>query len=328
LITMADLAIAAQGLSKTYRLGFRARKVKALADLELAVTPGSIYGFVGPNGAGKSTTIKILVGLVRPSAGGATLFGQPVADPRARLAVGYLPENPTFHDFMRPLEVMRYLGRLSGLSGADLDTRAEALLERVGLAGSRDLTVRKFSKGMVQRLGLAQALIHDPPLLVLDEPMSGLDPIGRKEVRDLVLELGRQGKTIFFSTHILSDVETICDRVGMLLHGRLVREGALGSLLDGTVRSVELRCSGLTDGAAAEVRARANDGGPIPEGHVFSFDTLEAASSGAALVLARGGRLLSLQPHRETLEETFVRLASAAGVRGEGAAAEARSAVG
>jgi ABC-2 type transport system ATP-binding protein len=314
---MPDLAIEARGLSKTYRLGFRARKVKALADLDLAVAPGSIYGFVGPNGAGKSTTIKILVGLVRPSAGVATLFGRPITDPAARLAVGYLPENPSFHDFMRPLEVMRYLGRLSGLGGADLDRRSEALLEKVWLAGARDLTVRKFSKGMVQRLGLAQALVHDPPLLVLDEPMSGLDPIGRKEVRDLVLELARQGKTIFFSTHILSDVETICDRVGMLLAGRLVREGTLSSLLDGSVRSVEVRCAGLSASAAAEVRALASAGGAVPEGHAFTFPSLEEAGAGAALALRNGGRLLSFQPQRETLEETFVRLASAEGVAGE-----------
>jgi ABC-2 type transport system ATP-binding protein len=314
---MSDLAIAAHGLSKTYRLGFRARKVQALAELDLAVAPGSIYGFVGPNGAGKSTTIKALVGLVQPSAGDATLFGRPISDPRARLAIGYLPENPSFHDFMRPIEVLRYMGKLSGLSGAALDRRAEALLERVGLSGARDLTVRKFSKGMVQRLGLAQALVHDPPLLVLDEPMSGLDPIGRKDVRDLVLDLRKEGKTIFFSTHILSDVETICDRVGMLLGGRLVREAALGSLLDGTVHSVEVRCAGLDDRAAAEVRALAGDGGTAAEGHVFVFPTVEAASTGAALVLARGGRLLSLQPNRETLEETFVRLTASSKRSGE-----------
>jgi ABC-2 type transport system ATP-binding protein len=326
---MTDLAIDAKGLSKTYRLGFRARKVKALADLDLAVAPGSIYGFVGPNGAGKSTTIKILVGLVRPSAGTATLFGRAIADPSARLAVGYLPENPSFHDFMRPLEVMRYLGRLSGLRGADLDRRAEALLERVGLAGARDLTVRKFSKGMVQRLGLAQALVHDPPLLVLDEPMSGLDPIGRKEVRDLVLELGRQGKTIFFSTHILSDVETICDRVGMLLGGRLVREGPLRSLLDGSVRSVEVRCAGLSEAAVGEVRALATAGAPGPDGHAFTFSSLETANAGAAIALGRGGRLLAFLPQRESLEETFVRLASGAEARdGEPTRREGRSASG
>jgi ABC-2 type transport system ATP-binding protein len=315
---MSDLAISVRGLSKTYRLGFRARKVNALVDLDLAVAPGSIYGFVGPNGAGKSTTIKILIGLVRPSAGEASLFGVPIADPRARSVVGYLPENPSFHDFMRPLEVLTYLGRLSGLSGAALERRANVLLERVGLAGARDLTVRKFSKGMVQRLGLAQALIHDPPLLVLDEPMSGLDPLGRRDVRDLVQELKKEGKTVFFSTHILGDVETICDRVGMLLGGCLVREAALGSLLDGSVRSVELRCTGLDDRAAAEVRAVAQEGQRGADGDTFVFSTLEAASAGAALVLARGGRLVALQPNRETLEETFVRLAGSTASVGEG----------
>jgi ABC-2 type transport system ATP-binding protein len=309
---MSDLAVSCRGLGKTYRLGFRARKVEALRALDLAVAAGSIYGFVGPNGAGKSTTIKILVGLVRPTTGTASLFGRPIEAPAARLQIGYLPENPSFHDFMRPLEVLRYLGKLSGLSGADLDRRAEALIDRVGLGHARDLTVRKFSKGMVQRLGLAQALVHDPPLLILDEPMSGLDPVGRKEVRDLILELGRQGKTVFFSTHILSDVETICDRVGMLLHGALVREGPLGSLLDGTVRSVEVRCAGLSPTVAAELRAAAVDGGPVPDGHAFSFPGLEAANAAAARLVASGARLLSVQPHRETLEETFMRLARAA----------------
>jgi ABC-2 type transport system ATP-binding protein len=310
---MPELAITCRRLSKTYRLGLRARKVEALADLDLAVEPGCIYGFVGPNGAGKSTTIKVLVGLVRASAGSAALFGKDVGDPRARRAVGYLPENPSFHDFMRPLEVMRYLGRLSGLSGADLDRRALELLERVGLGHALDLTVRKFSKGMVQRLGLAQALVHDPPLLVLDEPMSGLDPIGRKEVRDLVLELARQGKTIFFSTHILSDVESICDRVGMIFRGRLVREGALGSLLDGTVRAVEVRCTGLSPAAEAELRAGAVAGGASPDGHSFTYAGVDEASAAAARVVALGGKLLAVLPHRENLEETFVRLAAETG---------------
>jgi ABC-2 type transport system ATP-binding protein len=314
---MADLAISCSGLSKTYRLGFRARKVEALAALDLAVAPGSIYGFIGPNGAGKSTTIKILVGLVRQSTGSAALFGREIADPRARLSVGYLPENPSFHDFMRPLEVMRYLGQLSGLRGADLDRRAEALLERVGLAHARDLTVRKFSKGMVQRLGLAQALIHDPPLLILDEPMSGLDPIGRKEVRDLILELRGQGKTVFFSTHILPDVESVCDRVGMVFKGRLMKEGALQGLLDDTIRAVELRCAPLTP---AQLEGLAPVTGPataLPEGHAFTLPNLAAANQAVARLQAAGGQLLSLQPHRESLEETFVRLAAATGSEAE-----------
>jgi ABC-2 type transport system ATP-binding protein len=314
---MADLAISCSGLSKTYRLGFRARKVEALAALDLAVAPGSIYGFIGPNGAGKSTTIKILVGLVRQSTGSASLFGREITDPRARLAIGYLPENPSFHDFMRPLEVLRYLGQLSGLTGADLDRRAEALIDRVGLGHARDLTVRKFSKGMVQRLGLAQALIHDPPLLILDEPMSGLDPIGRKEVRDLILELRGQGKTVFFSTHILPDVESVCDRVGMVFKGRLMKEGALQGLLDDTVRAVELRCAPLTP---AQLDGLAPVTGPataLPEGHAFTCTSVEAANLAVARLQAAGGRLLSMQPHRESLEETFVRLAAATGSRAE-----------
>ncbi len=319
---MSDLAIACQGLSKTYRLGFRARRVAALQGLDLAVAPGSIYGFVGPNGAGKSTTIKILVGLVAASAGTATISGRPIGDPAARLSIGYLPENPSFHDFMRPLEVLRFLGRLSGLSGADLERRAAALLERVGLAHARDLTVRKFSKGMVQRLGLAQALLHDPPILILDEPMSGLDPIGRKEVRDVILEQRAQGRTVFFSTHILGDVESICDRVGMVFGGKLLKEGALQGLLDGTVRAMELRCAGLDAAGAAEVGAAAGAALATPDGHAFTFATAEAANRAAGLVLARGGRLLALTPHRETLEETFVRLATgtapAGGVQAHG----------
>ena len=304
------IAIAARDLGKTYRLGFRMRRVRALSDLHLNVEEGSIYGFVGPNGAGKSTTIKILVGLISPGTGDATIFGHAIRDPRARRVLGYLPENPAFHDFLRPVEVLELLGKLSGLPSSGLRRRAEEMLELVGLAGSRDLTVRKFSKGMVQRLGLAQAMLHDPPLLVLDEPMSGLDPIGRKELRNVILGLRERGKTVFFSTHILGDVETICDRVGMLLGGRLVAEGSLGALLDGSVRSVELRCTGLGEAAHARVAARSLSASRNLDGCTFVFGDLDAANSAAALTLAEGGRILGLQSVRENLEQTFVRLAS------------------
>jgi ABC-2 type transport system ATP-binding protein len=303
-------ALRIEGLAKTYRTGFRMRLVEALKGLDLRVEAGSIYGFVGPNGAGKSTTIKMLVGLAAPTRGTALIFERPISDPRSREAVGYLPENPAFHDFLRPLEVLRYLGALSGLSGAALERRSEEMLELVGLDHARDLTVRKFSKGMVQRLGLAQALIHDPPLLVLDEPMSGLDPIGRKEVRDLILDLRARGKTVFFSTHILNDVETICDRVGMVLRGRLVRDGALSNLLDASVRSVELRCAALPESAVHAVGTLATESATTAEGHRFTFADLELANVGAQRVLAAHGRVLSLLPSRETLEETFVRLAA------------------
>jgi ABC-2 type transport system ATP-binding protein len=310
-------ALRIAGLSKTYRVGFRRRLVAALDGLDLAVEEGAIYGFVGPNGAGKSTSIKMLVGLISPTRGSAEIFGRPIHDPGCRNAIGYLPENPSFHDFLRPLEALEYLGRLSGLGGPALTRRAEELLEIVGLAHSRDLTVRKFSKGMVQRLGLAQALVHDPPLLILDEPMSGLDPIGRKEVRDLILALRQRGKTIFFSTHILSDVESICDRVGMVLRGRLVAEGPLSSLLDGSIRAVELRCAGLADAAFERLRAQARDATRGPADWTFSFPDLATANAAAREVLAHGGRLLAIQPVRENLEETFVRLATA--VHGAGA---------
>ena len=314
-------ALEIHGLAKTYRTGFRRRVVEALKGLDLVVEAGSIFGFVGPNGAGKSTTIKLLVGLCAPTAGTAEIFGRPVSDARSRLAVGYLPENPAFHDFLRPLEVLELLGRLSGLSGAPLRRRAEEMLALVGLEHARDLTVRKFSKGMVQRLGLAQAVLHDPPLLILDEPMSGLDPIGRKDVRDLILELRRHGKTIFFSTHILNDVEVVCDRVGMVMSGRLVREGALKQLLDGSVRSVEVRCTALGPDALRSVGALAKAASPNAEGHTFHFGDHAAANAALARIAAAGATVLAVQPITETLEETFVRLAADRGAGESGAAA-------
>jgi ABC-2 type transport system ATP-binding protein len=304
-------ALHISGLTKVFHLGLRRRRLVAVDGLDLRVAAGGIYGFVGPNGAGKSTTIKTLVGLIAPTRGSASIFGLPVGDPSSRNAVGYLPENPAFHDFLRPLEVLRLMGQLSGMSGEALRRRAEEMLELVGLSSARDLTVRKFSKGMVQRLGIAQAMIHDPPLLILDEPMSGLDPIGRKDVRDLIVGLRGRGKTIFFSTHILNDVETICDRVGMVLKGRLVAEGALGALLDGSVKSVELRCAGVGEEHFAPLRAAAIDGIRAPDGWSFSFPDLDSANQAAGRVLALGGRVLSLAPQRETLEQSFVRLATA-----------------
>jgi ABC-2 type transport system ATP-binding protein len=311
-VTARD-ALRTENLGKTYRLGLRLRSVTALDGLSLGVEEGSIFGFVGPNGAGKSTTIKILVGLIAPSRGGATIFGRPISDPTSRRVVGYLPENPAFHEFLRPLEVLELLGKLSGLAGRELRRRANEVLERVGLSHARDLTVRKFSKGMVQRLGLAQAVLHDPPLLILDEPMSGLDPIGRKDVRDLLVDLRRRGKTLFFSTHILNDVETICDRVGMVLKGRLVAEGSLGALLDGSVKSVELRCAALAEEHFAALRAAALDGSRGPDDWTFSFADLAGANQAAGRVLSLGGRVLSLTPLRETLEQSFVRLATSDG---------------
>jgi ABC-2 type transport system ATP-binding protein len=305
-------ALDLQGLTKVYRAGLNRRRAAALDGLDLRVDEGAIYGFVGPNGAGKSTAIKMLVGLIAPTRGEARIFGRSIREASSRDVVGYLPENPSFHDFLRPMEVLAYLGRLSGMREPELSRRSRALLEEVGLAEAADLTVRKFSKGMVQRLGLAQALLHDPPLLILDEPMSGLDPIGRKDVRDLVTGLRRRGKTVFFSTHILPDVETICDRVGMLARGKLVAEGPIRELLDGTIRQVEVRCANVPPELRVALGASASEVRELPDALTFVFRDLDAANEAARRVLATPhGRVLEIQPARETLEETFMRLARA-----------------
>jgi ABC-2 type transport system ATP-binding protein len=306
---MSRAAVEVRGLTKHYKVGLRGRTVRSLDALDLRVEEGSIYGFVGPNGAGKSTTIRMLVGLAAPTRGEAFIFDRPISRPEARASLGYLPENPSFHDFLRPLEVLEYFGALSGVRQPGLRARAAALLDQVGLGHARDLTVRKFSKGMVQRLGIAQALVHDPPLLILDEPMSGLDPVGRRDVRELILELRRQGKTIFFSTHILSDVETICDRVGMLSRGRLMSEGTITSLLDGTVRAVELRAGGIGAPLAQALGGRAATWTQSGPEHTFTFADVEQANRAAREVLDSGGRLLAFVQHRESLEETFMRVA-------------------
>ena len=226
-------AIRTEHLGKTFRVGFWGRKVKAVEDLSLEVSDGEILGLLGPNGAGKTTAIKMLLGFVRPTTGRAFVASEPAGSLAARRTMGYLPENPALYEFLTGEEYLRFAGRLAGLSRRDAASRTEKLLEQVGLAGRADRPIRRFSKGMVQRLGLAQALIGEPRIVVLDEPMSGLDPIGRKDVRDLIFDLRRQGRTVLFSTHILSDVEAICDRVGIIVGGRLTDCGTLSSLLPG-----------------------------------------------------------------------------------------------
>ena len=206
-------AISTQDLGKIYRVGFFMRRVEGLRDLNLTVNPGEAFGFIGPNGAGKTTTIKILMGLHTATSGTAEIFGTPVTDARARQRVGFLPERPYFYEHLTAREVLHFYGQLFDMDAGLRRERVELLLERVKLARFADVTLAKYSKGMLQRVGLCQALLHDPDLIVLDEPMSGLDPVGRALVRDLILEQRDAGKTVFFSSHILSDVEAICDRV-------------------------------------------------------------------------------------------------------------------
>src|SRR5215510_5086802 len=244
-------AIEIQGLEKTYRVGFwRKRPKRALHPLHLSVEEGEIFGFLGPNGAGKTTTLKMLMGLVYPTAGSARILGMDLNDARVKAQIGFLPEQPYFYDYLTAHELLSYYGHLAGVPGNDLTQRAETMLERVGLRDIRGLQLRKFSKGMLQRVGIAQAILHDPKVVFLDEPMSGLDPMGRREVRDLIEGLKKEGKTVFFSTHILSDAEALCDRVAIIHLGELRGVGVVADLTSSMQGQVELIWQGTSLPAA------------------------------------------------------------------------------
>jgi ABC-2 type transport system ATP-binding protein len=302
-------AVVAEHLSKTFRVGFWGRKVRAVVDLSVEVRRGEIFGLLGPNGAGKTTTIKMLLGFVRPSSGRASVAGFPAGSLASRRKLGYLPENPALYEYLNGIEYLRFAGRLAGLSRTEAARSADVLLQKVGLAGRADRAIRRFSKGMVQRLGLAQALIGDPEIVILDEPMSGLDPIGRKDVRDLIFSLRGAGRTVLFSTHILSDVEAICDRIGIIADGRLTDCGTLTSLLKPGVRAVEV----LAQGLPPDLKTRlATDGARILErddGTVLTFANQASADAAVREIVTAGGRLVSLLPHRDTLEALFVQRA-------------------
>jgi ABC-2 type transport system ATP-binding protein len=300
-----SLPLVVRGLSKSYKVGHVFRKVRpALQDLDLEVRHGEILGYVGPNGSGKTTTLKLLTGLLHPDRGAGWVFGEPLASRAWRYRVGYLPEHPYLYDYLTPAEYLDYAGRIFGLARPARRQRARELLARVGLEASAALPMRRFSKGMVQRVGLAQALVNDPELLILDEPMSGLDPIGRRLVRDLILEQRTRGKAVLFSTHILSDAETLCDRVAVLRAGRLLRVGPLGELLRLDMAHVEVLVAGVAAEApgldSALRRERVGDRLrlEVAEGHL---GPLISAVEGA------GGRVLSVQPIRQSLEDYFVR---------------------
>ncbi|GAO02304.1 ABC transporter ATP-binding protein [Anaeromyxobacter sp. PSR-1] len=292
-------------LTKVFEVGLLARKVTAVDALDLEVVPGEIFGFVGPNGAGKTTTIKMLMGLIYPTSGRASIFDDPIPSRRAKARIGYLPEHPAYYEFLTGREALRFFAKLSDVPGAERDRRCDELLELVGLTAAADRQIRKYSKGMQQRLGIAQALVGDPALVVLDEPMSGLDPVGRKDVRDLILELKRRGKTVFFSTHILPDVESLCDRVGVILRGKLRDVGRIDELLSGNVRAVELTAA--VPAAAREALSHGKllraDGDRL----TVVFDDALAADAAVSAVVRAGGKVIALTPHRDTLEDFFVR---------------------
>src|SRR5262245_19243827 len=248
----APLALDIRGLTKSYRIGHIFQKKRLVLDhLTLEVRKGEIFGYLGPNGSGKTTTLKLLAGLLYPDEGEIFVLGHEHSDRAWRYRVGYLPEHPYLYDYLTPAEYLDYAGRLFGLPARERRQRARALLERLGLSRSAQIPMRRFSKGMVQRAGVAQALMNDPELVILDEPMSGLDPIGRRLIRTLISELKEKGRTVLFSTHILSDAETLCDRVAVLREGRLLDLGPLSQILNVDVAHMEVLVSGL-DGRALD----------------------------------------------------------------------------
>ncbi len=308
-------AIEVVELRKTYRTPFRRKRVEALRGVTFAVERGHIFGFVGPNGAGKTTTIRTLMGLVRPTGGRAALLGEPLPSRAARARVGFLPEAPYFYDYLTVGELLDLAGRLFGLPAAERRRRADELIERVGLAGARTQSLKKFSKGMLQRAGLAQALMNDPELVVLDEPMSGLDPIGRKEVRDLILELRDRGKTVFFSTHILSDVEALTDRVAIIARGQLQAHGTPAELVQRAVQAVEVAVRLPADADAGPLTGDAAKVRRIGDELALTLPADADVDAWLARAHAAGAKVISVTPRHETLEELFLR-AVAAGDRG------------
>ena len=302
------LVVRTEQLSKDFFTGFwRPRAHRALEGLSLEIPSGGVFGLLGPNGAGKSTTLKLLVDLLRPTAGRAELLGRPPGDLDARSRLGFLPEHPTFYDHLTAEEVLTYFAGLFGLTGADRRRRVSDMLDRVGLGADRRRPLRQYSKGMVQRVGLAQALINDPELIILDEPMSGLDPVGRRDIRQLILTLRDQGRTVLFSSHILSDAESLCSAVGILARGRLVANGTLSDLTAGGRGGSEVVVTELAPAVAERLRPRLRGMTRIADGR-YSLD-LPADLRPEPLIAelsAAGAVLVSLTPSRTTLEDVFV----------------------
>ncbi|HKC13104.1 MAG TPA: ABC transporter ATP-binding protein [Vicinamibacteria bacterium] len=293
-----------EGLSKSYRMGhLRPVYRPALSDLSLKVEQGEVFGYLGPNGSGKTTTLKVLMGLLHPDRGSALVLGSPLSERGWRYRVGYLPEHPYLYDNLTAHEYLDYVGRLFGLSRAVRRDRARHLLDLLGLARAADLPLRRFSKGMVQKTGIAQALMNEPDLVFLDEPMSGLDPMGRRLVRNLILDLKQRGKTVFFSTHILPDAETLCDRVALLRGGRLLREGRLDEILELTTSAMEVLVTGV-DRSVLEAQT-----GLVAKSAVGERWRLEMAEDRLGAIVGAvegaGGRILSVSPIRQSLEEYF-----------------------
>ena len=304
------LAVCARGLSKHYVHPWTLKVTRGLDALDLDVRRGEVLGLLGPNGAGKTTALKILTGLLKPSRGSAWLLGEPVEATASRRSLGFLPEQPYFYDYLNGIEYLELAGRLSGLTQAGAGERARQWLGRVGLGDHPRLVLRKYSKGMLQRLGLAAALVHDPELLILDEPMSGLDPFGRRDVRDLIAEQRERGVTVLFSSHILPDVEMLCDRVAILMGGKLIRVATVSELVEGGRQAVEIRCA---PGAVVEIPHRW--AGVVSRSQrgdeaIFHFADDALLQEALGWLLRSGVQVRAVTPQRPSLESLFLEAAA------------------
>jgi ABC-2 type transport system ATP-binding protein len=300
-------AIEVRGLKKVYRAGLGGRVVIALNGIDLRVEPGEVFGLLGPNGAGKTTTVKILLGLTHATAGEASLFGVPVSDPESRRRVGYLPEGHRFPGYLTARETLSVFGRMSGMASLDLNRRIPGLLEQVRLAEWADVRVKKFSKGMTQRLGMAAALVHEPEILLLDEPTDGVDPVGRREIRDLLVGEAAKGRAILLNSHLLSEVERVCTRVAVLRQGSVAAEGRIDDLT-ATASRYKLAASGVDDALLDDLRGTGASVERV-NGH-FDLTARDVAHLNQLVdrIRARGAELEELTPVRSSLEDVFVDL--------------------
>ncbi|MBV9850856.1 MAG: ABC transporter ATP-binding protein [Armatimonadetes bacterium] len=308
---MTELAIATHNLRKVYGGRFGRAPFVAVQDLSLQVPRGQVFGFLGPNGAGKTTTINMLLGNIYPTAGGAELLGRPAGDKDVRARLGFLPEKFQFHDFLTAEEFLDLHGKLYGMGAAARKKRIPEVLETVGLSERRRSKVREFSKGMQQRVGLAQAILNDPELVILDEPTSALDPLGRREVREIVSHLKAQGKTVMLNSHLLSEIEMTCDQVAILKAGRVVRQGKIDDLL-AAPSTVEMRVLNQTPALLKELHGLARTVTAQGEMVTASIGDEGAIPDLVAAVVRNGGRLMALIPRRESLEDLFIRVVEGA----------------
>lgn len=299
-------AVKTEGLTKTYKLLTRKEPINAVTDLNIEVEEGEIFGFLGPNGAGKTTTMKMLLGLVYPSTGKAWVLGKPAGDIEAKRKLSYLPETPYFYDYMSGSEVLRFYGRLFGLSDSVLDTRIDDLLKTVGLYVDRMKPLNQYSKGMLQRVGIAQTLLNDPKLLFLDEPTSGLDPLAHSDIRDLILRLRDEGKTVFINSHQLSDVELVCDRVAILNRGKLLKVGHLSEML--AAGHVEVKAEEIDDVTVNKIKEYVESVEKVEGCCIIRQSEGECVNKTIDLIRQCKGRVVSIVPQRRTLEELFVEM--------------------